>query len=341
MVKIDLKDRKILYQLDLNCRQSNTQIGKKVGLSKKVVGYRIHRMQSEGVITHFWTAINTYKLGYYYVFRIYINLIDISPKIKTEIIQYFVENKDSWAVITSKGPIDLDVVLWVNDVYEFNRYWVNTLQTYGKYFAKSTISILTEVISCKKSYLLDEGDDSSSRFFYKANCRGEPLQIDEVDYKILDELALNARIPFIDLAEKLNCSPQTIDYRVKNLMKKGIIQAFRVAIEPSKLGLQECAVDIYLKDQTKRNQIIDYLIKMPNVYDIMSMNIGWSDLQFQAVINNINEITLLTENIEKKFPNAVRRCDYWVSETTHKERWLPEMTEADFKKIKSKRNLNK
>jgi len=37
IVKLDLKDRKILYQLDLNPRQSNAEIGKKVRLSKEVV----------------------------------------------------------------------------------------------------------------------------------------------------------------------------------------------------------------------------------------------------------------------------------------------------------------
>ncbi len=64
MVDIDLKDRKILYELDLDCRQSNTQIGKKVGLKKDVVSYRIKRMQDEGIIRNFLTAINTFKLGY-------------------------------------------------------------------------------------------------------------------------------------------------------------------------------------------------------------------------------------------------------------------------------------
>ncbi len=39
MVKIDVKDRKILYELDLNCRQSNAQIGKKVGLGRDVVAF--------------------------------------------------------------------------------------------------------------------------------------------------------------------------------------------------------------------------------------------------------------------------------------------------------------
>ena len=72
MLYIDLKDRKILYQLDLNCRQSNTQIGKKVGLSKEVVNYRINRMEKEGIIIRYWTEIDLFKLGYN-IFRIYIN----------------------------------------------------------------------------------------------------------------------------------------------------------------------------------------------------------------------------------------------------------------------------
>ena len=98
MVKIDLKDRKILYHLDLDCRQSNTQIGKKVGLKRDVVGYRINRLQDEGVIQNFWTVIDTFQLGYN-VFRIYINFQYITSNIKEEIINYFVNNKNLTPVI--------------------------------------------------------------------------------------------------------------------------------------------------------------------------------------------------------------------------------------------------
>ena len=69
MHKVDLKDRKILYQLDLDCRQSNTQIGKKVGLKKDVVGYRIKKLQEEGVIRNYYAEIDTFRLGYN-VFRV-------------------------------------------------------------------------------------------------------------------------------------------------------------------------------------------------------------------------------------------------------------------------------
>jgi DNA-binding Lrp family transcriptional regulator len=327
---LDLKDRKILYHLDLNCRQSNTEIGKKVGLKKDVVTYRIKRMEDEGLITGYWTAINTYKLGYY-VFRVYINLIDVSSTVKTEIINYFVKNEDAWAVITYKGPVELDVIVWVKDLYAFNQYWINTLQLYGKYFAKNTISILTHVLSCKKSFLLADEVSSSERGFYSTDCKGEPVPIDEIDYQILDELALNARIPLLDLAKKLRCSSQTISYRIKNLIQKDIIQAFRISINPEKLGLQGCAVDLYLKDQTMRNQILEHINQKPMIYDVMVMNIGWADMSFQIYINNINELSQLMDEIETKFPDSIRRYEYWMNQNVHKERWLPKMTKKDFK----------
>src|SRR4030042_4038990 len=112
MVDIDLKDRKILYELDLNCRQSNTQIGKKVGLKKDVVSYRIKRMQDEGIIRNFLTAINTFKLGYQ-VYRIYINFQYVNSQIKERIIQHFIDYKNAWAVISLKAEIDFDVIVWV------------------------------------------------------------------------------------------------------------------------------------------------------------------------------------------------------------------------------------
>ena len=71
-MKLDLKDRKILYELDLNARQTLTQIGKKVGLKKDVVSYRMKKLQDEGIIKNYYTVIDAYKLGYT-LYRYYIN----------------------------------------------------------------------------------------------------------------------------------------------------------------------------------------------------------------------------------------------------------------------------
>jgi DNA-binding Lrp family transcriptional regulator len=324
MIKIDLKDRKILYQLDLNCRQSNNQIGRKVGLSKEVVNYRIKRMEDKGIIKCFWTSINSLRLGYY-AFRIYINFLDVSPDIKNEIIRYFKNYKNVWTLQSAKGPVDLSAVIWSNDIYNFNLFWNKTLDKYGNYFENYSVSILTQLNCLKRSYLIKDGYNNSDRDFYTISCIGEPVKIDELDYHLLNEIADNARISLLTLAERLNSSSQTINYRIKSLIKKGIILAFRVDIDISYLDLQNCMIDLYLKDHTKGNKIKEYLKGNPYVGYIMDMTIGWCDINFELLVKNFNSLTKLIDEIDKKFPGAIRKTNFWMARKIHKERWLPEL----------------
>ena len=321
MVIIDLKDRKILYELDLDSRQSNTQIGKKVGLKKDVISYRIKRMQDEGVIKNFWTAINTFKLGYN-VFRIYINFHYVNTQIKNDIIQYFTDYKNSWAVISVKGPIDIDVVVWVKNIYDFYKFWDKTLERYEDYFEKYTISVYIQAIGYKKSYLLRDSVKSDRIFCTKPSVMEQLVNIDEMDYKLLNELAINARIPLIELAEKLGTSSQTINYRIKNLINKGIIQAFRVNIDRSKLGLQLFKVDIFLKEYKERKNIIQYLDEK-GCLECLNVATGWSDIEPEIVAKDVDNLIQIMEEINHQFPNSIRKLDYWIMTEVHKERWLP------------------
>jgi len=323
MIKIDLKDRKILYELDLNCRQSNTQIGKKVGLKKDVVAYRIKRMQDEGVITNFWTAINTFKLGYH-VFRIYINFQYINNDIKNNIIDHFVNYKNTWVVASIRGNIDFDAVIWVDDIYEFYCFWNNTLDKFEEFFTRYKFSIYIESFDYKKNYLFPGNNDTSNRELYITSSAGTPVEIDELDYRLLNEIVMNARTPLIDLAKKLDCSSQTVQYRLKNLIELKIIDAFRIHLDYSKLGLNLYKVDFYLKDHKQRNTIIKYLKTKP-YFIVLNVAMGWSDIEPEFVLKNVDELVEKIEDINSIFPNVIKNYEYWETATIHKFRWLPEM----------------
>ena len=118
MEKIDLKDRRILHELDYDSRQSFSMIGKKVGLHKNVVNYRIKRLQEKGIIENFYTVIDTFKLGYNSL-RFYITYQNMNPDIRIDLIQYFVDNKFTWWVGSFEGDYDLAVLFWVNDLHDF------------------------------------------------------------------------------------------------------------------------------------------------------------------------------------------------------------------------------
>lgn len=324
MVKIDKKDRKILYQLDLNSRQSNTQIGKKVGLKKDVVSYRINRMEEQEIIKKYWAVIDTFKLGYD-VFRIYINFQYITKEIKNEIINYFVEYKNSWVVATIKSEIDLDVVVWVDDIYEFYRFWNNTLDKYQEYFEKYAISIYTQANVYEKSFLLpEESQHSNDRELCSMRCSPDAVEIDKLDYKILNEIAENARKSLIDLAEEFNCSSQTINYRLKKLVKSKVIKAFRVEIDISKFNLQSYKVDIYLKNHKMKKPIINYLKSKPYL-EFMNLAIGWADLEPEFCVKNIEQLMGILDEINQKFSGSIKKQSFFITEKQYKLSCLPKI----------------
>ncbi|MCR4335813.1 MAG: Lrp/AsnC family transcriptional regulator, partial [archaeon] len=63
VVDLDLLDRKILYELDIDSRQPLAELAKKVGKSRNVVEYRINKLQKDGVIKNFVTLLDAGRLG--------------------------------------------------------------------------------------------------------------------------------------------------------------------------------------------------------------------------------------------------------------------------------------
>ncbi len=63
-VRVDTLDRKLLYELDSDSRQSLSQLARVLREGRDRVSYRVERLVREGVIRQFTVVINPYRLGY-------------------------------------------------------------------------------------------------------------------------------------------------------------------------------------------------------------------------------------------------------------------------------------
>jgi DNA-binding Lrp family transcriptional regulator len=223
-----------------------------------------------------------------------------------------------------KGEIDLGVIVWVKDIYEFYNYWDRTLDRFEKYFDKYAISIYLQSSVFKKSYLLSNENSNRNEELFSMRCGGSSIEIDEVDYHLLNELAVNGRMPLIDLAEKLDCSSQKISYRIKNLVKSGVIRAFRVDIDLSKLNLQRYKVDIYLKDHNLKKPINSYLSDKDYI-EFMNFAIGWADLEPEFIVRNFDELLTILGEINSRFSGAIKKQSFFIIDKIYKLRCLPEI----------------
>jgi len=323
MNEIDDKDKKILYLLDTNSRMTVTQIGKKVGLKKNVVSYRLKRLKQKGIIKKYYTYIDAYKLGYI-SFRFYLNYQYTNPKIENEIINYFVSNKHIWRVISIKERFDLGVTTWVKDTNEFYKFWSSTMEKFGEYFTDITFSACIQSYDYRYSFILDETLKKSDREEFELKGGGKRIEIEDIDRKILSLIAENSRMSLKEIGRRLSISSTMAAYRLKNLVKNGMIQAFRTDIDISKLGYQQFKVDIFLRKYKQRSSIIKYLRFNPYLLHIGTSS-GVSDLELEFAVKKVDKIYEILEELIVRFPNVIKNYKYFNIVKVHKINYMPEI----------------
>lgn len=321
MENLDLKDRRILYELDKNSRESFTKIGKRVGLHKNVVNYRIKRMQNNGIISDFYTVIDTFKLGYNSL-RFYIVYQNITPSIRKEIINHFVENKFTWWVGSFEGEYDLAVVVWIRELHDFYSFWENTLKKYQKYFKKQMFSLYSQLRLFRHSFLMIEEYKKSDREKFEITGGGKKVKTDELDFQILSLLANNARIPTVRIAEKLDMTIDTIINRIQHLEKIDVIQAYRVNIDYSTLGYHLFKVNINLNNYSERGKIINYIKYNPHLI-MIDKAIGYHDLELDFLLKNLDHLRNVMDDLSEKFPEFINSYNFVHDPIKHKMVYIP------------------
>lgn len=324
MTKLDLKDRKILYELDGDSRQSFAKIGKKIGMSKDLVLYRVKKLMENEIIDSFYTHIDSFKLGYFSV-RFYLIFQNITPDLEMEIIDFYAnKNKFLLNCASIEGRFDLVVNMWVKHLDDFYAFWEEGLKKYRNYIQKEIFSIFIESIVFRYSYLLlDKYEKSDREKNLKVGISKEKVEIDDLDWEILKLLVDNARIPIAEIAHKLNSTSMIVNYRIKKLQKLDVIKKFGIKFNLQKLGYTRFKVDIFLNDYRKKYQILNYIRYNPHLIWI-SKSIGVSDLELEFDVENLDQLHQILQDLTIRFPNMIRNYRYFNVIKGHALTFLPE-----------------
>ena len=297
IVKLDLKDKKILLELDRNARQSNSEIAKKVGLNKNTVNYKIKRMTDEGVISKFYSTIDSSKLGYFGI-RVYLKFFNTTEQDELKMIEWLKKNKSVGVVARIESIYDLAFIAWVKDIYEFQNIWFEFKKNFRKYFWKEDVHILSRVYHFKRKYLFSE----KKALFEKPEIVGSRgiETYDELDMKILRILAKDSRTPLIEIAKMTETSDRTVAFRIKQLEKKKIIQGYRIDINLQKIGYEYYKVNFILNDYSKSKEILAFCQGNENIIFI-DESLAELDFEIDVEIESKEKLLELINEIKKQF----------------------------------------
>lgn len=305
-MELDLLDRKILAQLDMNSRQSAQEIAKKVKNNKDTVNYRIRRLVDNGVIIKWIARIQSAKFGYNAT-KVYIRFQDTDEKKEKEFFDYLNSLPEVAWVAQASGRWDALFAVWSGSNFSF----YNTISKIMNRFSRNIYEkeIIHNIIwfYYNRKWLLPESNKIQT-----VKYGGEPLaeKLDETDIAILRELANDSRANFTMIADLVKTSPQNVLNRVKSMRSRGIIPQYGIELDYEKLGLifTKSFIQIHNADEESLSALYRFCEREPKVF-ALSVTLGSWDVEIEMEVNRMEEMLDIMNRIKRSFPDMVKGYD--------------------------------
>ncbi|MEK6867667.1 MAG: winged helix-turn-helix transcriptional regulator, partial [Nanoarchaeota archaeon] len=299
---LDLKEKKILYELDFNARLSYAQLGRKVGLSKQGAEYKMNSLVKKRVIKGFYPVINVPKLGFLYC-RLLITVQNVTKEKREEFLSYLKNHKSVFWLLEMQGQYDILIVIWARTITEFKMFGEEIEKKYGEYIKKKIETVATDVIHLQHRYLL--GKTETKEIHIRET--GERGVIDALDKKILSTLCADARMSLMRIAKECKTSAKVVAYRMRKMERMKIIEGYRPIINHNALGYTYYKLFITINKGTKEalRKVKSYIKQIPLcVYIVEGVGLT-ADLDVEIMVQSNQELFSFIEQLRFTFPTSI------------------------------------
>jgi Lrp/AsnC family transcriptional regulator for asnA, asnC and gidA len=126
---------------------------------------------------------------------------------------------------------------------------------------------------------------------------GNNSELDDLDLAILKLLRANSRMSYLKMSRATGISDATIQFRLKRMVERGIIDRFTVAINPKACGYNVMAVVLVQTDTNKHENAKHALAEIPEVSEVYGV-LGEYDLLIKVWSRSLEELNeIITEKI--------------------------------------------
>ncbi len=303
-VYLDIKDRKILCELDLQARQPLSHIAKKVGLSREVVQYRIKQLERQGIIEGYYLALDTAKLGYMYC-RIFLKSHQVNEKTEQELLTFCQQTSKVIWVTLGEGKWDFSIVYLAKTIHDFEQFYDQLNIKFNRYFQNPYVSIAFKIYHFKHKmvYPIKETKKVTDQAILGEE---KAVKTDDMDTKIITYLASNARATLLEIAKNCDTTPKLVQYRIQRLEKEHIIIGYRTKLNVRLLGYDYYKIFLSLQNMTNEieQKLYTHLRLHPNVIFI-TKPMGTYNLEFEVLVTNSNELHEIIRDLRCQFTTNI------------------------------------
>ena len=138
------------------------------------------------------------------------------------------------------------------------------------------------------------------------------LNLDKLDYQIIQEMMENAETSYADLGKKLFVSGGTIHVRIKKLEEMGVVRGTRLNVDLKLLGYDVIAfIGIYLEKSSMYDTVARDLARIPEIVRL-NYTTGNYSIFAEIVCKDINQLrNVLHDQLQKI--KGIERTETFIS----------------------------
>jgi len=140
----------------------------------------------------------------------------------------------------------------------------------------------------------------------------DKLNLDKLDFQIIQAMMENANISYADLGKKLFVSGGTIHVRIKKLQELGIVQGTRLHVNHKILGYDVIAfIGIFLEKSSLYDTVARELKKIPEIVRL-NYTTGNYSMFAEVVCKDIGQLKFVLHDALQKI-KGIERTDTIIS----------------------------
>ena len=127
------------------------------------------------------------------------------------------------------------------------------------------------------------------------------MELDEIDYKILETLRRDARTPFTEVGRDLGISDATVHVRVNKMMDAGIIKRYTTVVDEEALGRKVRGFALINVNPGSLEDVANQLVENEGVSEVYEIH-GPNDLIVKVEAGDLDEMRNLMLKV-REIPN--------------------------------------
>ncbi len=298
MLKLDVKDRKLLEIYTDNAGIPLGQLAKLVGVSREVATYRLKRLKKLGIMPKIMARVDM-TMFYNNAYAMFMRFSKLDAEFLKSATDFLVKNPLVMWVASLGGEYDIGITFLTRNPGDLSNLMQQIEREFGKNLQEYDLfPYERELKNTYRGVFLTKQTQLSEAFLKEFSPQRLDTKLDEKDKTLLYALSQNAELTNSQLAKLVGLSEEAVRLRKKNYEQRGIIHGYRGVIDVQKMGISAYYIFLRLDNMSvsQERKFETYIQMSPHIYycakiigkfNVQACIWATSPTQYQAILQDI------------------------------------------------------